>query len=241
VPLILDIGSGWGGLAIHLAEHFQAQVVGITLSAEQLNESRRRAEEKGLSDAVEFRSQDYRDVSGKFDRIVSVGMFEHVGKRDYKTFFDKCYQLLSDRGILLLHTVGRWSGPNPTNAWISRYIFPGGYAPALSELMPVIEQSGFVTCDIEVLRLHYAETLRHWRLRFLKERDKILKIYDERFIRMWEFYLASFEAAFRHYGLAVFQLQLAKRIDAVPLTRDYLYADAEAQQDNRLSDIRAAE
>jgi cyclopropane-fatty-acyl-phospholipid synthase len=220
---ILDIGSGWGGLGLHLAESFGATVTGVTLSSEQHALSVARARLKGLDDKVHFRLQDYRDVTGVFDRIVSIGMFEHVGKEHYAAFFGKCLDLLAEDGVMLLHTVGRLDGPAATNAWVWRYIFPGGYAPALSELTAAIERSGLVICDIEVLRMHYAETLRHWRRRFLAKRDEVLKIYDERFVRLWEFYLAGFEASFRHGVLVVFQIQLAKRIDAVPLTRNYLY------------------
>jgi cyclopropane-fatty-acyl-phospholipid synthase len=174
-------------------------------------------------------------VAEKFDRIVSVGMFEHVGKQHYHTFFRKCRELLTDDGVILLHTIGRWNGPAATNAWVRRYIFPGGYTPALSELASVIEKSGLIVSDIEVLRLHYAETLRAWRTNFLAKRDEIIRLFDEtpelnkrfggaqRFIRMWEYYLAGFEASFRYYGLAVFQIQLLKNIEAVPLTRDYMY------------------
>jgi len=154
-------------------------------------------------------------------------MFEHVGKAYYEAFFDKCRELLDDRGVMLLHTIGRWDTPSIANAWVWKYIFPGGYTPTLSELTPIIERAGFVITDIEVLRLHYAETLKRWRERFMAQRDDVLKIFDERFVRMWEFYLAGFEASFRHLGLTVFQIQLAKTLDAVPLTRDYLYKQAE--------------
>jgi cyclopropane-fatty-acyl-phospholipid synthase len=221
----LDIGSGWGGLGLHLAESCGATVTGVTLSKEQHALSVTRARQKGLTGKVDFRLQDYRDLTGIFDRIVSVGMFEHVGKEHYHAFFGKCFDLLAENGVMLLHTVGRLSGPAATNAWVWRYIFPGGYVPALSELAPAIERSGLQICDLEVLRLHYAETLRHWRQRLLARRDEVLKIYDERFVRLWEFYLAGFEASFRHGLLVVFQIQLAKRIDAVPVTRDYLYRD----------------
>jgi cyclopropane-fatty-acyl-phospholipid synthase len=222
---VLDIGSGWGGLALYLAEKHGATVTGVTLSGEQHAASVDRAHDKGLSDKVDFHLQDYRSVTGIFDRIVSVGMFEHVGKEHYDVFFGKCRDMLADDGVMLLHTVGRLDGPSHTNAWVWRYIFPGGYAPALSELAPAIERSGLMMCDIEVLRLHYADTLRHWRQRFLARRDDVLKIYDERFVRMWEFYLAGFEASFRHGWLCVFQLQLAKRIDTVPVTRNYVHRD----------------
>jgi cyclopropane-fatty-acyl-phospholipid synthase len=218
---ILDIGCGWGGLGIYLAKTTRAHVTGISLSDEQVKVARERAEAERAS--CDFRLQDYRDVSGQFDRIVSIGMFEHVGKRYYAAFFEKCRQALKDDGIALLHTVGRLDGPCDTHPWVWRYIFPGGYTPALSELAPVIERSGLILADVEVLRLHYAETLKAWRERFLARREEVLQVLDERFLRMWEYYLAGFEASFRHSGLAVFQIQLAKTMDAVPLTRDYMY------------------
>ena len=230
---VLDIGSGWGGLGLHLARSSKVSVVGINLSDEQVRIAQQRAAAAGVP--CEFRIQDYRTVSEKFDRIVSVGMFEHVGKHHYPTFFHKCRDLLADDGIMLLHTIGRWNGPAETNAWVRRYIFPGGYTPALSELAPVIEKSGLIVSDVEVWRLHYAETLRAWRTNFLAHRDDVVRLFDEasdlksrfgsaeRFIRMWEYYLAGFEASFRYYGLAVFQIQLVKNIEAAPLTRDYMY------------------
>lgn len=229
---ILDIGSGWGGLGLYLAESFGAVVTGLTLSGEQHAHSVSRAREKGLADKVDFRLLDYRNVTGVFDRIVSVGMFEHVGKEHYGTFFRKCFDLLADDGVMLLHTVGRLDRPAATNPWVWRYIFPGGYGPALSELAPAVERSGLMICDIEVLRLHYADTLRHWRRRFLASRDEVLKFYDERFVRLWDFYLAGFEASFRHGVLAVFQIQLAKRMDSVPVTRNYVYCDAPPLRDS---------
>jgi cyclopropane-fatty-acyl-phospholipid synthase len=240
---VLDIGSGWGGLALDLARNCKVSVVGINLSDEQVRIAQQRAAAEGLP--CEFRMQDYREVSEKFDRIVSVGMFEHVGKRYYDAFFRTCYDLLGDDGIMLLHTVGRWNGPSDTNAWVWRYIFPGGYAPALSELAPSIERSGLITSDIEVLRIHYAETLRAWRSNFLTKRKEIIRLFEEepslkrrfggadRFIRMWEYYLAGFESSFRHYGLAVFQIQLAKDLNAVPLTRGYMYRDEDEPISNR--------
>jgi cyclopropane-fatty-acyl-phospholipid synthase len=219
---VLDIGCGWGGLGLHLAKSARAHVTGVTLSDEQVKVARQRAAAERAS--CDFRLQDYRDVKGQFDRIVSVGMFEHVGKRYYDLFFRRCRDLLKNDGVVLLHTIGRLDGPSDTNPWVWRYIFPGGYTPALSELAPAIERSGLVLTDVEVLRLHYAETLKAWRVRFLQHREEVAKLLDQRFIRMWEYYLAGFESAFRHYGLAVFQIQLAKTIDAVPLTRDYIYA-----------------
>jgi cyclopropane-fatty-acyl-phospholipid synthase len=269
---VLDIGSGWGGLALALAA-YEVNVVGITLSSEQLELARKRATETPQGPRVRFELIDYRNVkadTGKhdptsydaqfdtgyrlvqagdgdapgvlqtarpFDRIVSVGMFEHVGKPHYATFFRKCHELLAEDGVMLLHTIGRLDGPFETNPWVWRYVFPGGYTPALSELTPIIERSGFVIADIEVLRLHYAETLHAWRGNFLAKQDEVFRLFEEdsalreaygtaeRFIRMWDYYLAGFEVSFRLYGLAVFQIQLAKKLDVVPLTRDYLYAN----------------
>ena len=219
---VLDIGSGWGGLALYLAEHCDSTVTGVTLSDEQLAIARDRAVVQGLATQVEFRLQDFRDLSEHFDRIVSVGMFEHVGLEYYDTFFGKVRDLLADDGVMLLHSIGRMDGPGTTNPWIDKYIFPGGYAPALSEVIPAIEKAGLIVTDVEILRLHYAETLKAWRGRFLSRRDEARKLYDERFCRMWEFYFAACECAFRHCGLMVFQIQVARRQDAVPLTRDYI-------------------
>lgn len=219
---VLDIGCGWGGLALYLADLCCAEVTGVTLSEEQLAIAAARAQERGLAEHVNFRLQDYRAVMETFDRIVSVGMFEHVGVGYYGAFFDKAAQLLSDDGVILLHSIGRMDGPGATNPWMEKYIFPGGYAPSLSEVLPAIERAGLIITDIEILRLHYAETLRAWRERFLARREEAQALYDERFCRMWEFYLAACECAFRHSGLMVFQIQLAKRLDAVPLTRDYI-------------------
>jgi cyclopropane-fatty-acyl-phospholipid synthase len=223
---VLDIGCGWGGLALTLARDYGARVTGITLSREQLTEARDRALSAGLQDRVTFEMLDYRAVDQRFDRIVSVGMFEHVGVGFYQTFFDSVARCLSPDGVALLHAIGRSDGPGATNPWIDKYIFPGGYCPAVSEVMPAIERSGLVTTDIEILRLHYAETLRNWRWRFAANRDTIASIYDERFCRMFEFYLCGSELSFRRGGHIVFQIQLAARQDAVPLTRDYLYAGA---------------
>lgn len=222
---VLDIGCGWGGLGLHLARTAHASIVGVNLSDEQIRIAKERAARERLP--CDFRLQDYRTLTGRFDRIVSIGMFEHVGKTFYAPFFGKCRELLNDNGVMLLHTIGRWDAPSVANAWVWKHIFPGGYTPTLSELTPAIEQAGFIVTDIEVLRLHYAETLRCWRERFVAQRDEVLKVFDERFFRMWEFYLAGFEASFRHLGLTVFQIQLAKSVDAVPLTRGYLYDRAE--------------
>lgn len=226
---VLDIGCGWGGLGLHLARTAKASVVGINLSDEQIRIAQERAASENLP--CEFRLQDYRNVTEQFDRIVSVGMFEHVGKAFYPAFFEKSRDLLKDDGVMLLHTIGRLDAPSITNAWVWKYIFPGGYTPTLSELTPAIEKAGLIITDIEVLRLHYAMTLRRWRERFLARREEVLKVFDERFIRMWEFYLAGFEASFRHFGLTVFQIQLARKIDAVPLTRNYMYDPAQQAAD----------
>ena len=219
---VLDIGSGWGGLALYLAETAGGRVTGITLSQEQLALARVRAAERGLSGTAEFRLQDYRDVPDKFDRIVSVGMFEHVGVGFYEAFFRKCAALMEEDGVMVLHSIGRSEGPNVTNPWIAKYIFPGGYIPALSEVLPAIERAGLLATDIEILRLHYAETLKAWRERFLAHREAVERLYDARFVRMWEFYLAASEMAFREQDMMVFQVQLTKRQGVVPITRDYI-------------------
>jgi cyclopropane-fatty-acyl-phospholipid synthase len=219
---VLDIGSGWGGLAIYLARATGADVTGVTLSLEQLVASQSRAEKEGLADRVRFEPRDYREATGSYDRVVSVGMFEHVGRAHYATFFRKVAALLEDDGVALIHTIGRTDGPSATNPFIARYIFPGGYLPSLSEIAPAVERSGLVLADVEVLRLHYAETLRAWRERFMANRARAVDIAGERFCRMWEFYLAGCEAAFRHERLAVFQLQLERRLGTLPITRDYM-------------------
>jgi cyclopropane-fatty-acyl-phospholipid synthase len=219
---VLDIGCGWGGLALYLAGIAGARVTGITLSQEQYRRAQNRALERGLARDTIFRLVDYRDVEGSFDRIVSVGMFEHVGVGFYDTFFGKCAELLADDGVALLHTIGRSSRPGIANPWIAKYIFPGGYIPALSEVLPAIERAQLIVADVEVLQLHYAETLKAWRERFLAHRDEAQRIYDQRFVRMWEFYLACSEMAFREGDLVVFQVQMAKRKGLVPATRDYV-------------------
>jgi cyclopropane-fatty-acyl-phospholipid synthase len=219
---VLDIGSGWGGLAMTLAEEHGAEVLGVTLSKEQLEQSRKRAAQRGLDRQVRFEPLDYRDVRGRFDRIVSVGMFEHVGPAHYETFFNAIASLLDEKGVALLHTIGRMDGPSPGNAWIEKYIFPGGAIPALSQIVAAVERSGLIITDVEVLRRHYAETLRAWRERFAANRDKAQALYDERFCRMWEFYLAGAEAGFREGQLVVYQVQLAKDRQVVPQTRDYI-------------------
>ena len=219
---VLDIGCGWGGLALYLGQHCGAAVTGITLSQEQYKRASERAAERQLERCVNFRLQDYRDVAGTFERIVSVGMFEHVGVGYYDAYFGKCAQLLAEDGVMLLHSIGRSEGPNVTNPWIAKYIFPGGYIPALSEVLPAIERAGLLVTDIEILRLHYADTLKAWRERFLAHADEVRRIYDNRFLRMWEFYLAASEMAFRQQAMMVFQIQITKRQDVVPTTRDYI-------------------
>lgn len=220
--LVLDIGAGWGGLALTLAGEHGAQVLGVTLSSEQLDAARQRAAALGLERAVRFELRDYRDVEGKFDRIVSVGMFEHVGPAHYDAFLGAVARLLDARGVAVLHTIGRMDGPGGGNAWIEKYIFPGGTIPALSQLVAAVERSGLILTDVEVLRLHYADTLRAWTERFAARRDEARALYDERFCRMWEFYLAGAEAGFREGDLTVYQLQLAKHRATIPLTRDYI-------------------
>jgi cyclopropane-fatty-acyl-phospholipid synthase len=217
---VLDIGCGWGGLSLYLAEMTGANVTGITLSTEQLQVANARAAEKDLT--AKFFLEDYRDAAGAFDRIVSVGMFEHVGVDFYETYFRRCAELLTDDGVMVLHSIGRSEGPDATNPWIAKYIFPGGYVPALSEVMPAIERAGLLVCDTEILRLHYAETLKAWRQRFMARREEAVQLYDERFARMWEFYLACSEMSFRKQNMMNFQIQLTKRQGVVPMTRDYI-------------------
>ncbi len=219
---VLDIGSGWGGLGLYLAEIAGCDVTGVTLSTEQLQVANARAAEKGLARSARFLLQDYRDIDGPFDRIVSVGMFEHVGVKFYDTYFKRCAELLSEDGVMLLHSIGRSQGPDSTNPWIAKYIFPGGYIPALSEVLPSIERAGLLVCDIEILRLHYAETLKAWRERFMARREEAVQLYDERFALMWEFYLAASEMTFRKQHMMNFQLQLTRRQGVVPMTRDYI-------------------
>ena len=219
---VLDVGSGWGGLALEMAQTARVDVTGLTLSQEQLAVATERAVAAGLSSHVRFALRDYREEQGTYDRIVSVGMFEHVGVAHYRAYFDTLRNRLNPDGIALVHAIGRADPPGSTDPWLRKYIFPGGYCPALSEVLAVVERSGLWVTDIEILRLHYAETLRHWLERFQANRDRAQAIYDERFCRMWEFYLAVCEAAFRDGPMMVFQLQLARRRDAVPLTRDYI-------------------
>ena len=219
---VLDIGSGWGGLGIFLASVAPVDVVGVTLSTEQLKVANARAASLALDERVSFQLEDYRKVSGTFDRIVSVGMFEHVGIGHYDEFFQTMAKLLDENGVALIHSIGRSDGPGVTNPWIAKYIFPGGYVPALSEVLPAVERSGLIVTDVEILRLHYAQTLAEWRRRFVANWDRAARIYDERFCRMWEFYLAGAEMAFRYQGQMVFQLQLTRRVDTLPTARDYM-------------------
>ena len=226
---VLDIGCGWGGMALTLARDYGARVNGITLSQEQLAAARARAEQAGLSERIRFELLDYRALDRDFDRIVSVGMFEHVGVGHYRTFFETVKRSLRPDGVALLHAIGRQTPPGATNPWITKYIFPGGYCPALSEVFAAIEKAGLVTTDAEVLRLHYAQTLRHWRAGFAAQREAIAQLYDERFCRMFEFYLAASELSFRQGGMMIFQIQLARHQAAVPLTRDYIYEAEHAE------------
>jgi cyclopropane-fatty-acyl-phospholipid synthase len=219
---VLDIGSGWGGLALYLAAECGADVTGLTLSAEQHKVATRRAAAAGLGDRVRFHLRDYREEKGRYDRIVSVGMFEHVGVVQYPVFFRRLSDLLAPDGVALLHSIGRMDGPGTTNPWLRKYIFPGGYSPALSEVVPEVERARLWITDIEILRLHYAETLRAWRRRFEQNRDRITALYDERFCRMWEMYLVGAEISFRRDFSLVFQMQIAKSVNTVPLTRDYM-------------------
>ena len=223
---VLDIGCGWGGMALTLARDYGANVVGVTLSKEQYAIAVQRAKDEGLENQVEFRLIDYRKLSESFDRIVSVGMFEHVGLPHYREYFRSVHDLLRPDGIALIHNIGRPGVPSYTGKFIDRYIFPGGYIPSLSEEMTAIQKEGLIACDVEVLRIHYAETLKHWDERFCANIDKVREIYDERFCRMWRFYLIGSEMSFRTGMFDVFQIQLSRKLNAVPLTRDYLYNPA---------------
>lgn len=229
---VLDIGSGWGGFGLYLAQVGEARVTGVTLSEEQYKVSNQRAQEAGLDGQASFHLKDYRELQGKFDRIVSVGMFEHVGVGHYGELFGKVRELLAPDGVFVLHSIGRAAGPGATSAWIQKYIFPGGYCPALSEVLPEVEKNDLYMTDIEVLRLHYARTLAEWRKRFDANRDQAVALYDEQFARMWEFYLASSELSFRYLGLNNFQLQATGNQYALPLTRDYI-----AREETRLRRI----
>ena len=223
---VLDIGCGWGGMAITLARDYGARVVGVTLSAEQHKLATKRAADAGLADRIDIRLTDYRNLTERFDRVVSVGMFEHVGAPHFREYFHNVRDRLTEDGIALIHTIGRTRPPRYTNPWVSKYIFPGGYCPSMSEVMAAIEKEELYPTDIEVWRLHYAETLRHWYRRFMANIDKARSLYDDRFCRMWRFYLVSSELTFRHDHQCVFHFQLTRRQAAVPLTRDYLYPPA---------------
>ena len=220
---VLDIGCGWGGLALQIAKETGAKVKGITLSENQLNTAKMRAEEEGLADKVEFVLQDYRQEQHQYDRIVSIGMFEHVGVKHFSEFFSKTIHLLNESGIFLLHTIGQKGKPSATDPWIRKYIFPGGYIPSLSEILQVCEKQNINITDIEILRLHYAQTLKHWYSNFLKNKNSIIKMFDERFFRMWEYYLLSSQYSFQNLGNVVFQIQISKTNNNLPLTRDYMY------------------
>ena len=219
---VLDIGSGWGTLALAIAKETKASVTGITLSENQFEYSKNKAKEMNLTNQVDFKLIDYRQLNEKFDRIVSVGMFEHVGRKFYKTYFNTVFKLLNEKGIALIHTIGSSMPPRDPQPWITKYIFPGGYTPSLSEVAKPIENSGLIVSDIEVLRMHYAHTLRNWKERFLSKKDTVLEMFDEKFFRMWEFYLASCEMAFKWGDQVVFQFQLSKDNISVPNTRDYI-------------------
>lgn len=231
---VLDIGCGWGGMALFLYEHFDVDVLGITLSKEQIEVARQRAAEAGVAQRVHFALQDYRDVQGPFDRIVSVGMFEHVGRAHFGSFFRKCRELLSEDGVMLLHTIGQMGGPKPTDAFTLKYIFPGGYIPSLSEIVLASEPTRLIAADIETLRLHYMHTLDHWYDRTVAARERIVAMYDERFYRIWTFYLAGARGAFAHGGLCNYQIQYIRKRSALPITRDYQFEVERQLRDTRL-------
>ena len=220
---VLDIGCGWGSLAIDIAKSTQCEVTGITLSENQFNHCVKKAKELNLENQVTFKLIDYRELNEKFDRIVSVGMFEHVGRKFYKIFFKQIEKLLSKDGISLIHTIGSVNPPRDPHPWITKYIFPGGYTPSLSEVITPIEKAGLIVSDIEVLKLHYSNTLKHWKDNCIDNRDKIVSMFDEKFFRMWEFYLTSCEAAFKWSDQVVYQFQLTKNYTSTPTTRDYIY------------------
>jgi cyclopropane-fatty-acyl-phospholipid synthase len=242
---VVELGCGWGGLALSLADAGAADVTGVTLSTEQCDVANRRARDRGLADRVRFHLRDYRLQTGTYDRVVAIGILEHVGLPQYDTFFRKVGELMNEGGVALVHFISHMDPPYPTNPWLQKYIFPGGYAPALSEVLPAIERSGLGVTDIEILRLHYAETLRHWRERFMAHWDEAAKLYDERFCRMWEFYLAACEMTFRRQGHMIAQIQLSKTMGAVPLTRDYIIdwerASAKSAEGSRAFRLRSAE
>ena len=238
---VLDIGSGWGGLGLYLAEICGAEVTGVTLSEEQHKLSNERAQQRGVSDRAQFLLKDYRHLEQKFDRIVSVGMFEHVGVGHYREYFDKIKTLLADDGVAVVHSINRSDGPGATSAWVKKFIFPGGYIPALSEVLPHLEKLKLYVTDIEILRLHYAKTIRDWGIRFADNRERAKEIYDERFCRMWEFYLAASECAFRFSGMNNFQIQFVKNQHALPLTRNYMIQEEERLRaiDSRLPRLKS--
>ena len=220
---VLDIGCGWGGLALEIARKTDCEVTGITLSENQLKYATQKAKELNLDNQVKFKLIDYRELNEKFDRIVSVGMFEHVGRKFYKKFFKQVERLLKDDGVSLIHTIGSVMPPRDPHPWITKYIFPGGYTPSLSEVTKPVEKAGLVVSDIEVLKLHYSYTLKNWKLNCLKNKEKIIKMFDEKFFRMWEFYLAGCEMAFKWGDQVVYQFQLTKNYTSTPATRDYIY------------------
>jgi len=220
---VLDIGCGWGTLALDIAKKTQCEVVGITLSENQLEYSKQKAKEMNLENQVDFRLIDYRQLNEKFDRVVSVGMFEHVGRKFYNTYFNKVFDFLNEDGVALIHTIGSINPPRGPQPWITKYIFPGGYTPSLSEVSLPIEKSGLIVSDLEVLRTHYQHTLRHWKNRFMSKKDEVLEMFDEKFFRMWEFYLVGCEMAFKWSDQVVFQFQLTKKLKSTPITRDYIY------------------
>ena len=220
---VLDIGSGWGSLAIDIAKNINCEVLGITLSKNQLDYSNKKVKEMNLGNQVKFRLMDYRELDEKFDRIVSVGMFEHVGRKFYKKFFKQINNLLNEKGVSLIHTIGSVKPPRDPHPWITKYIFPGGYTPSLSEVTTPIENAGLIVTDIEVLRLHYSHTLKHWKENCIRNKDKIIKMFDEKFFRMWEFYLTGCEMSFKWGDQVVYQFQLTKNYRSTPVTRDYIY------------------
>ena len=220
---VLDIGSGWGGMALQIAKDTGAYVTGITLSKNQLETSRKRAKNNNLNSLVNFELEDYRNINEKFDRIISIGMFEHVGAQQYDIFFKKIKEILTDDGVMILHSIGQKYKPQETNSWIRKYIFPGGYIPSLSEVLSATEKEGLWVNDLEILRLHYADTLKHWHKNFNNNREKISQILSEKFCRMWEFYLLLSEYSFRNMGNFVFQMQISKNLGSLPFTRNYIY------------------
>jgi len=223
---VLDIGGGWGGLGLYFNRHYGCEVLGVSLAPDQVRFANERAEAAGVADKVRFELIDYRDVTGQFDRVVSVGMIEHVGAPHFMEYFAKTRELLTDDGVALTHTIGRTGPPGGTDKFTRKYIFPGGYIPAMSELVAAMERTGWEVADVEVLRYHYADTLAEWYRRFFRHRDEVVKLYDERLYRMWQYYLAGAEQSFRHGGMVNFHIQAVKRRDALPMTRDYIAEEA---------------